>query len=390
MRTDHVAGFVVERGPNTAQVKAPMRRFLERARPRGAPCSRRGRRAACGTCSATAAWCACRPRRSACSPRRCSRARGKLRVFAEPFVRRGDGQAESVAEFVSRRAGHEVVQRPGRAVPHRSLRGRRVAARRRGGLRRRRRARAPLWLARARQARRLCCRGAASEGLRGTWSGQHGFGPLARQLTNQLVEPPALGSRVSSASRATATRWRIDIAAPTRRHGAARARRGARHAGAGRGRGAARRRRRGRVGAAGHRATRRSCRWRSASQPEDARARIQGFGFLVPREEPLRLLGCLFMSQLFPGRAPEGSRALAVHARRRALARGRRAARRRAARRAARRPRALARLPRRAAWCSVWRAGRARSRSPAATTPRACASRAQRAAGAGSRWRAPT
>ena len=29
MRTDHVAGFVVERGPNTALGKAPMRRFLD-------------------------------------------------------------------------------------------------------------------------------------------------------------------------------------------------------------------------------------------------------------------------------------------------------------------------------------------------------------------------
>jgi hypothetical protein len=28
---------------------------------------------------------------------------------------------------------------------------------------------------------------------------------------------------------------------------------------------------------------------------------IEGFGFLVPREESLGLLGCLFMSQLFPG-----------------------------------------------------------------------------------------
>ena len=33
---------------------------------------------------------------------------------------------------------------------------------------------------------------------------------------------------------------------------------------------------------------------------------IEGFGFLVPREEKLGLLGCLFMSQLFPGRAPAG------------------------------------------------------------------------------------
>ena len=37
-----------------------------------------------------------------------------------------------------------------------------------------------------------------------------------------------------------------------------------------------------------------------------AREPIEGFGFLVPREESMGLLGCLFMSQLFRGRAPAG------------------------------------------------------------------------------------
>ena len=40
--------------------------------------------------------------------------------------------------------------------------------------------------------------------------------------------------------------------------------------------------------------------------PEDVRTAIEGFGFLVPRDAGIRLLGCLFMSQLFPDRAPPG------------------------------------------------------------------------------------
>jgi oxygen-dependent protoporphyrinogen oxidase len=40
--------------------------------------------------------------------------------------------------------------------------------------------------------------------------------------------------------------------------------------------------------------------------PDDLRERVRGFGFLVPREAGLPLLGCLYMSQLFPGRAPDG------------------------------------------------------------------------------------
>jgi oxygen-dependent protoporphyrinogen oxidase len=39
---------------------------------------------------------------------------------------------------------------------------------------------------------------------------------------------------------------------------------------------------------------------------------LDGFGFLAPRGEGLRVLGCLFPSQLFPERAPEGHVALAA------------------------------------------------------------------------------
>jgi oxygen-dependent protoporphyrinogen oxidase len=41
---------------------------------------------------------------------------------------------------------------------------------------------------------------------------------------------------------------------------------------------------------------------------------LDGFGFLAPRKEDLRLLGCLFPSTIFPGRAPEGDAVLTVFA----------------------------------------------------------------------------
>jgi len=43
---------------------------------------------------------------------------------------------------------------------------------------------------------------------------------------------------------------------------------------------------------------------------EDVAHPLDGFGFLVPRKEGLNVLGCLFPSTLFPGRAPEGHAAL--------------------------------------------------------------------------------
>jgi oxygen-dependent protoporphyrinogen oxidase len=47
---------------------------------------------------------------------------------------------------------------------------------------------------------------------------------------------------------------------------------------------------------------------------EDVGHPLDGFGFLAPRKEGLRLLGCLFPSQIFPGRAPDGYVALAAFA----------------------------------------------------------------------------
>jgi oxygen-dependent protoporphyrinogen oxidase len=302
MRTDHINGYVVERGPNTAQVKASMLRFLtdrglETALQPARPAARLRQVLRDGALLPVPAS----PLGFLRSP--LLRARGKLRVLAEPFVRRGDARGETVAAFVSRRLGDEVVQ--GLVGPFLTgvyagdetqlgaeavFSGPADLERRYGSL---------LVGALATALRRR-----SERGLRGMWSGQHGFGPLARQLSNQLREPPALGSRIACVAR-DGDGWHLDIASASGPF-ALRARalvlavpapvaaellRG--------------------VDSDVSRALEGIAYAPIVSvglgvAPGDARRPIRGMGFLVPRQEPLRLLGCLFMSQLFPGRAPEG------------------------------------------------------------------------------------
>ncbi len=47
---------------------------------------------------------------------------------------------------------------------------------------------------------------------------------------------------------------------------------------------------------------------------DQVRHPLDGFGFLAPRKESLRILGCLFPSSLFPARAPAGHAAIAAFA----------------------------------------------------------------------------
>jgi oxygen-dependent protoporphyrinogen oxidase len=302
MRTDHVAGYVVERGPNTFQVKAPMRGLLERRRLsdallKAAPASRQRflhRDGALVPVPLSPASLLSTPLLSAGA---------KLRLLLEPFVRRGDGESESVAEFVGRRLGGGAVE--GLVGPF--LTGIYAGDERELGAA----AVFPSLVDFERRSGSIALGGLLSAigrhgggGLRGTWSAPDGLGPFARHLSEALAEPPALGSRVLSVSRDGA-RWRVEVvsaageqtlsvervvvAAPA--YDAANILRGVD----------------GEVASILE-----GVRYAPivgvpvGIEPADARAAIEGFGFLVPRQEGLGLLGCLFMSQLFPERAPEG------------------------------------------------------------------------------------
>jgi len=302
MRTDHVGGYVIERGPNTFQVKGPMlaslrRDALDPLLLRALPASR----LRCIYHGGRLVPVPMSPVGLVRTP--LLSARAKWRLLAEPFVRRGDGSAESVAEFAGRRLGRECVdnlvgpfltgvyagdeeQLGAHAVFGSLVEGERragsIAAGLVAGLFRRR----------------------GPKGLRGIHSSTEGLGPFARALSEVLLEPPALGSRVSGLRR-EGGQWivavsgpgggshlrtpRLVVAAPSRE--AAEILRGA--------------------------SPEAAAELESISyapivgvpvgvKPQDVRTPIEGFGFLVPRSAGVRLLGCLFMSQLFAGRAPAG------------------------------------------------------------------------------------
>ena len=302
IRTDHVASYVVERGPNTFQVKAPMLEFLEA---RGLsdtlqPASpesrlrcifRDGRLLALPTS----------PWGFAASP--LLSLSGKLRLLAEPFVGRGQPDGESVAEFVGRRLGEEAVEslvgpfltgvyagdekQLGAAavfptlVEHERRSGSITGGLLRGSLRR-----------------------GGARGLAGTYSGSGGLGPFVRMLADLLHEPPALGSRVAGLH-SDGDSWRVSVESQ----------------------GGGTELQTSRVVLAADAGE--SGRLLAGVEPRAAeilgtiayspvvsagigvkRAAVanpvEGFGFLVPRGESLPILGCLYMSRQFPDRAPEG------------------------------------------------------------------------------------
>ena len=207
MRSEAAGGFLFERGPNALLVKPAALAFLRRHGLEGAliPAGPEARlrqllhggrlvKVPVGLGAALAT-----PLLSA---------RGKLRVLAEPFVARGSGAGESVAEFVARRLGREALEalvapflvgvyagdetRLGAEAVLPAL----VAfERERGSILRGALAGA---LARARGGAR---EGAPPRGLRGSWSAASGLGGLARALAERLGERVALGTRVAALSR---------------------------------------------------------------------------------------------------------------------------------------------------------------------------------------------
>ncbi len=301
-RTESIGGFLVERGPNSLQVKAPALAFLranglEGSLVAASPASR-----------LRFLWHDGRLEPVPMGPGALLRTplltgRGKLRLLAEPLVRGGDGSDESVAGFIGRRLGSEAVERlvapfltgvyagDEEQLGAAAVFGQLVALERSHGS-----------IVRGFVAQALRRRG-GPRGLRGSWSAAGGLGGLAAKMAGLLRAPVEAGSRAVSLRREDDA-WRIEteggrgdslcaarvlVALPA--HEAAALLRGldpdaadllagiayapvvSLSVGVARG---------------------------EATHP------IEGFGFLVPRAARLGILGCLFMSQLFPGRAPEG------------------------------------------------------------------------------------
>lgn len=228
-------------------------------------------------------------------------ARAKLRMATEPFRPRGDGAEETVAAFVSRRLGHEAVERlvapfltgvyagDERQLGAEAVFPSLVAAERRSGS-----------ILRGLLAARKDASGAPPP-LPGIQSCADGLGAIPAHLATGLGEALALGTsvvslafdegavRVETASGGTLSARRVVLATPadaaSRLLGdlepeCAAALASLDHAPL----------------AVMH----------LGVDPRAARRPVEGFGFLVPREAGLGLLGCLFLSNLFPGRAPEG------------------------------------------------------------------------------------
>jgi oxygen-dependent protoporphyrinogen oxidase len=298
MRSERSEGFLYECGPNTTRIPADALALLRRA----------GLEAALAKASpeSRARFLLRRdglvpvpmsPLAFARTPL-LSRA-GKWRMLREPFAPRGDGASESVAAFVERRLGREAVD----ALVGPFLVGVYAGDERRLGAE----AVFPSLVSAERESgsilrgllRRLLRGG--ERGLPGTWSARDGLGGLAALLARPLGPSLRLGERVLALA-PEASGWRVELASgPLRARAVVLA---ANAEGA-----AALLAPLDADGAAFLRALPFAAIVSLAlALPAGATARPpEGFGFLVPRDCGLDLLGALFMSRLFPGRAPAGS-----------------------------------------------------------------------------------
>ncbi|HSE64789.1 MAG TPA: protoporphyrinogen oxidase [Thermoanaerobaculia bacterium] len=225
-------------------------------------------------------------------------ARGKLRLLAEPFVRQGDPATETVADFFARRLGHEVAERL--VEPFVSGiwggRGDRLSV-----------AHAFPLLARWESTSGGIARGGISamrnrpknapRGKRGLLSFREGLTTLPRRLAAELGARARFGSRVESI-RQSNFGWTLSVAgqdvSAERVCIAAPAREAARLADS------------FAPEAAGALRTIPSAPLVVLHLASSERPRLSGFGHLVVPQEGRRILGAIWSSSLFAGRAPEG------------------------------------------------------------------------------------
>jgi oxygen-dependent protoporphyrinogen oxidase len=300
-------GYLLERGPNTFRVSAPFASLLERhaAGDRlvgAAPTSRERFLLRDGRLLPVPLGPLGLVTTPLLSPR------GKLRLLGEPFVARGDASGESVADFVTRRLGREVCE----SMVGPFLVGVYAGDERRLGAE----SVFPSLVAFERSHGSIV-RGAVASAFRrreeaarpGIFSGSEGAAAVVEPLATALGSRLLLDTRVHGLSR-DGDGWRLELSGPE---------------------GSAVVAARGLVLAtqAPHGAellapvdADASCLLSQIEyapvatvalgvDPAQASQAVRGFGFLVPGRSSEPLLGCLFMSQLFPGRAPEGRELLA-------------------------------------------------------------------------------
>jgi oxygen-dependent protoporphyrinogen oxidase len=307
MQTEEIRGHRVERGPNTCLVKAPALALLraqgfEQELISASPA--RGHRFVFheGRLEPLPTG----PLAFLRSP--LLTARGKFRVLGEPWVKRGDATTESAAEFVARRFGPEAAEKL--LAP--ALTGVYAGDERELG------AHAVLGfatrleqdhgsVARGLLARALGWGVRGPRGLRGSFSAREGFGGLAAHLAGVLGEGLKLSTPVTALHRdgnALCLELAGRSASVLRTCAVVLALPAAEAAGL----------LRPLAPIAAEKAAEVSyapvVSISVSLRPDALREAIEGFGFLVPRTSGLKLLGCLFMSSLFPDRAPKGRRLL--------------------------------------------------------------------------------